>query len=438
VGFLFCFSEQGFAQGSFQLPPSVKKDKIPFELVNNLVVIPVTINGSKLSFLLDTGVNSTLLFALGQQDSVQLNNAKPVKIRGLGAGGAIDALVSDNNTITIGRATNTDHKIFVVLDKKLNFSTRMGVPIHGIIGYDLFKDFIIKTDYSSKRVTLYPHAYYKKRKCRKCVDYKLTFNGNKPYIDIEVAQRDTMVEVTLLIDSGSSDAMWLFDEEKFITESPKNYFSDFLGLGLSGNIFGKRSKLELVKLKNYELHNATGAFPDSSSLGNIKFFEGRDGSLGGEILKRFTVTMDYRSEKMTLRKNSYFNDPFHYDMSGLTIEHDGLIPVKDVATVERHILGKSSEGGNYSKITEVLVNPGFQFYLAPRFVVAELRPESPAAKAGIKKGDEVISVNGKPAYKYKLYELIELFSSKPGRKIVMLVERNGYTAKIKFMLKEMI
>ncbi|QNJ96838.1 Putative aspartyl protease [Constantimarinum furrinae] len=402
------------------------------------MIIPVDINGSRLSFLLDTGVNSTLLFALGEQDSIQLNNAKPVKIKGLGQGGAIDALVSENNIVKIGRAVDSDHKIFVVLDKKLNFSTRMGVPIHGIIGFDLFKDFVIQTDYSSKRVTLYPHQSYKRKRCRKCAEFNLRFSGNKPYIDIEVSQLTAMKEVTLLIDSGSSDALWIFEEQEFISESPKNYFSDFLGLGLSGNIFGKRSKLDMVKLRNYELRNTTAAFPDATSLENITFFEGRDGSLGGEILRRFTVVMDYNSKLMTLKRNGYFNDPFHYDMSGLTIEHDGMIPVKDVAPVERHILGRNKESGTFSKVTEVLVNPGFQFFLAPKFVVAELREDSPAALAGIKKGDEVLSVNGKPAYRYKLYELIDLFSSKPGRKITMTVDRNGYTAKFKFILKELI
>ena len=50
-----------FSQGNFELQNG-KSDKIHFKLINNLIVIPVTINGASLSFLLDTGVSRPIVF----------------------------------------------------------------------------------------------------------------------------------------------------------------------------------------------------------------------------------------------------------------------------------------------------------------------------------------------------------------------------------------
>ncbi len=137
------FSSQVFAQGKFVFPRGVVKDKIMFKKVNNLVIIPVKVNGVKLTFLLDTGVNTTIIFSLTGVDSLALNNPKRVKLRGLGTGESIVAYSSTGNTVEVGKAINRNQKVNVVLDHTLNLSKRMGIPIHGILGYDFFKDFVV-------------------------------------------------------------------------------------------------------------------------------------------------------------------------------------------------------------------------------------------------------------------------------------------------------
>ncbi len=61
-----------FGQGQFNLPGK-KQDKIKFELINNLIVLPIEINGVELSFLLDTGVSKPILFNITNTDSLQMN-----------------------------------------------------------------------------------------------------------------------------------------------------------------------------------------------------------------------------------------------------------------------------------------------------------------------------------------------------------------------------
>ena len=430
------------AQRGFAFPEKVTKDKLRFQLVNNLTVIPVTVNGTELSFLLDTGVSSTILFGLSQSDSLELRNANPVELIGLGEGRTVRALRSDANTVGVGKAVDTAHTLYVIIDQQLNFSIRMGVPVHGILGYDFFKQFVVKTNYISKRLTFYTPSRYGARRCKKCKDFNLLFDNNKPYLPAEVATENNSENVTLLVDSGSSDALWLFQPKGYIREFPKNYFNDFLGMGLSGDIFGKRGRVHSLALGDFSLSHVGVAFPDSAAVANIAFFDSRDGTLGAEVLRRFTGIMDYPARKMRLRPNRNVNRPFFYNMSGLVLEHQGVAVAKDVAKVNRQslsdALNRADSQNSALGVTDVQVSPLFTFILVPKYVVAELREGSPAAFAGILQGDEVVSVNGRPAYSYKLYELVALFSSRPGREITIEIYRNGQITLRKFTLKKVL
>ena len=430
-----CFSQQGL-----EFPSHVKKDKISFELVNNLVIIPVEVNGDKLSFLLDTGVNSTILFGITEADSLRVNNARPIKVRGLGEGEGVIALKSENNELRIGDALDKNHSIYVIFEESLNFSTRMGIPIHGIIGYDFFRNFVVKTNYISKKLIFYNPSKYKEKRCNNCETFDLQFHNNKPYMNIEMATLGgSSKEITMLVDSGSSDALWLFEEQGTLPIDEKKYFDDFLGLGFSGNIFGKRSKLDEIWLGNFYLKEVKVAFPDQSATEGIKFYQERDGSIGGDILKRFTVTIDYQSNKMILQKNSGFSEPFYYNMAGVTIEHDGVDVITELTTHSNFDFAhsKNSENGTGSHtVSDVSVFT--QISLVPRYVVVNTRKGSPAEMAGLKVGDEIVTINGSAAYKIKLFALNTLFSSRVGKRISLKVKRNNVIFKVVFTLKKVI
>ncbi len=430
---LFCFSVSLIAQSGFLLQNTKKRDRIPFRLVNNLPIVEVEINGTPLSFILDTGVKSTILFSLEEADSLQLRNTSPVLLQGLGSGGSVEALKSLNNKIKVGDAVDRNHALFIIFDSTLNFSPRMGIPVHGILGNEFFQNFIVKINYTSKVITIYDPVKYPLKECKKCEDLPLNFVGSKPYISLQVASENTQDEVKLLVDSGSSDVMWLFGDRDFISESPKNYFEDFLGLGLSGNIYGKRARIPELIIGDFHLKEVNTSFPEEDAIMKARYYEDRDGSIGGGFLSRFTVTFDYRNKKIRLKKNHNFNNPFNYNMSGLTLEHEGVELVKE----ERRANVNSNRGNQNESLTmnSISITTELHFSLVPKFVVADVREGSPAALAGVEKGDEVISINGKPCYEYKLYELIEMFSTDEGKRISMELKRGPYFNKVKFFLK---
>lgn len=430
---LVCFSTCLFAQSGFFIQNDRKMDRIPFRLVNNLPIVQVEINGTPLSFILDTGVKSTILFSLEKADSLQLRNTSPVQLQGLGAGGSVEALKSLNNKIKVGDAVDRDHSLFIIFDSTLNFSPRMGIPIHGILGNEFFQNFIVKINYSAEVITIYDPIRYPLKSCKKCEDLPLNFVGNKPYISLHTVSENNQETVTLLVDSGSSDVMWLFEDRDFIKESPNNYFEDFLGLGLSGNIFGKRAKVPELIIGKYRLKEVNTSFPNQDAIMQARYYEDRDGSLGGGFLSRFTVTFDYGNKKIRLKKNHTFDDPFNYNMSGLTLEHEGMELVKE----EKQANVNSNKGNQNESLNRnsISITTELHFSLVPKYVVADVREGSPADLAGIKKDDEVITINGRPCYEYKLYQITEMFSTDEGKRITMEVKRAGYINRVKFFLK---
>lgn len=248
--------------------------------------------------------------------------------------------------------------------------------------------------------------------------------GSKPYISLKVVSEERREEVKLLVDSGSSDVIWLFDDFDFIKEAPKNYFKDFLGLGLSGNIFGKRTRIPDVILGNYHLKDVNTSFPEEDAILKARYYQDRDGSVGGGFLSRFTVTFDYGNKLVRFKKNNKFNDPFNYNMSGLTIEHQGMELVKKESQAAVNS-NKSNEYDSFIR-NSVSITTEVHFSLVPKYVVADVREGSPAALAGIEKDDEILSINGKPCYQYKLYQLVEIFSTDEGKRISMEVKRGEF------------
>ncbi|WP_317168342.1 aspartyl protease family protein [Pelagihabitans pacificus] len=406
-----------------------------FELINNLIVIPMEVNGSELSFILDSGVGKPILFNLFDQDSLQINKVSEITIRGLGDGEPIEALSSKENHFKLGGIENRDQQLYVVLDKNMNFSPNLGIPIHGIIGYDLFRDFVVDINYASKTIKFHDPISYKYKTGKKYETLPLSIIRKKAYVTGEVFLKDEEnIPVRLLVDSGSSDAIWLFENEEI--DIPDKNYEDFLGKGLNGDIFGKRTMVKGFKIGSFVLEDAKAAFPDAASFNEIKNLGDRNGSLGGEVLKRFNIIFDYPKGQITLRKNHSFNDPFQYNMSGLDLQHDGLRYISERITDQRGILRNDKNKGGFGNV-QLLFQNQTRLSLVPEIIVSGIRAGSPAAEAGLREGDVILAVNGKKVHTYKLQEILHMLNEKEGKRIKVLIERSNSDLLFSFVLKNM-
>jgi len=418
----------------FELPGNQKFQKVRFEMINNLMIIPMEVNGAELSFILDSGVSTPILFNLSDQDSIQLNNVSEIKIQGLGEGESVRALKSSGNVFKMHNIRNFNQQLYVVLDKNINFSPALGIPIHGIIGYDLFKDFVVDINYSRNIIKFYPPDAYKAKSRKNSETLPLIVRNRRAFIDGEVVMtNDEDIPVKLLIDTGSSDAIWLFNDPIKGIGIPDMHYEDYLGRGLNGDIYGRRTKVKSIKIGSFEINDAKAAFPYMSYFQAATNLGDRNGSLGAEILRRFNVVFNYRMREVTLSKNNHFNEPFHYNMSGIALQHNGVryvaerISNSNPATRDERAFGDIKLLlGNQTKIS-----------LVPEIVVSAIRAGSPADEAGLQEGDVILAVNGKKIHNYKLQEILKLLNEREGKRIRVQIARQNKDLLFSFVLKKM-
>ncbi|TVZ27396.1 aspartyl protease [Gillisia sp. Hel_I_86] len=434
---LLCFFNTSMAQGVFEIDGGKNKFELLFQSVNDLVVVPIEINGVELSFLLDTGVESSIIFSLEEKDSLNVKNATDILLRGWGDGEAITAIKSTGNTVRIGNASHSNFTVYIVYDHQISLSNRMGLPIHGIIGYDFFKDFVVEFSYTKERLVAYIADSYVYDKCKRCDDFDLVLHKNKPYISVLVSiDNKDFIPMDLLIDSGSGDALWIFEAPKLGIKIPDENFEDFLGFGMGGSVYGRRARVNNLKLGKFKLERVTASFPDTLYFEGVATYKSRNGSLGSQILKRFHSTFDYKNKRLRLKPNKNFSKPFEYDMSGIVLAHEGYTVVKDFENNNSPVFSKTDNDfqgvvvyKSYSKV---------KFKLEPQYIIVEIRPNSPAALAGLQVGDLVETINKKPAYNYELSEINRMFSSEEGKTVRLKIKRNGVLLNIQFKLKRVL
>ena len=424
------------AQSGFKFYGSDQNvQSVRFQLVNNLIVIPININGSQLFFILDTGVDKTILFNLSKNDSIGLNNVKKITLQGLGDGKPVEALLSKNNTLKIKNYISTNQNVYVILKDKFDFSGKMGVTIHGVIGYKLLKDAVVKINYNTKRIYFYNPKTFKYGKCRKCEVFPLQFYRNKPYLNAKV-QLDTVgnekTDVKLLIDTGGSDAIWLFENTKEVIKTPKRYFRDILGEGLSGTIYGNRSRIKGITIGRFTIKNPTVSFLDSTSTYYARQFKTRNGSIGANILRRFRIWIDYPNQQITLKKSGSFKGGFEYNMSGVDVVYNGKILVKEK---QKFFTDKKFESGmSRGKFNTISFVSNYKYRFKPSYRVYAVIEGSPAAIAGLQKGDIIIKINGEFTHQYSLKQLLGKFQERHNKRIKMLVERGAEILEFEFRL----
>lgn len=420
------------AQEGFQFNEGIDKVSIPFKLINNLIFIPIKVNGVELNFLLDSGVEETILFSLEDKKEVSFFNAEKISLRGLGSEDAIEGLKSRNNVLVVNGMKSVNQLLYVILDPEFNLSSHVGIPVNGIIGYQFFRNNLVEINYEKRKVIVHKDNKKNRRKIeKKFQEVAITIERSKPYTRSSVVMDADEIPAKLLIDVGNSDAIWFFQNVSKAIKVPEKSFDDFLGRGFSGDVEGKRARIPKFMISKFEFENPIAAFPDSSSIRNVRIVPDRVGSVGGEVLRRFTVVFDYQNGKMFLRKNSDFDDPFSYNKSGVEIQHHGMQWVQETVRLQTVPLA-----GNVVVSDDVKATADFKykFELKPVYEIVSVRKNSPAAVAGLQKGDVIISINKIPAYNYSLQKINALFKSEDERWITLEVERDSQLLKFSFQL----
>lgn len=428
-----CLGLSSFSQDKFIIQNNKQTEKIKFKLINNLIVFPVEINGVTLSFLLDTGVSKPIIFNfLHVSDTLLTKNTETIYLKGLGGGEPVKALKSTQNIFKIGDAVKINQDLYAIFNNDLNLAPRLGIPVHGIIGLDVFKDLIVEINYSKGFLKLSNPESYKYKRCRKCEQLNLEFYNGKPYVNAKVEIENKKIPVKLLIDTGGSDALWLFEDDSLAIKSSEKFFYDFLGHGLAGSVYGKRSKVRSFQFNSFVLKNANVAFPNAENVFSATQIKNRNGSVSGNILKRFNIIFNYKKASMTIAKNSKFRNSFNYNKSGIELAHNGFRVLREIKNNSVKV-NATTEASN----DNIIKTNQYKISLKPAYAIVELREGSPAAEAGFKTGDVVLSINGKASHEFTLHQVMQMFYADHGKRIRLRIDRGGEVLNLSFNLQKL-
>jgi membrane-associated protease RseP (regulator of RpoE activity) len=152
-----------------------------------------------------------------------------------------------------------------------------------------------------------------------------------------------------------------------------------------------------IQIGPYHVESAIVAFsPKVPFAGSDK---GIAGTIGGGILRRFTVTFDYPHKQIIFAPNPRFADYEEEDKSGLAI---------------------------------VATGPGLK-----RFEVLAVQPLTPAAEAGIQKGDIIAGIDAEAAADLNLASIRHLFRQ-IGHQYKLTIERNGQLMQITIQMRRLL
>lgn len=378
--------------------------RLPFQLHSNLILVKMRVNNSDtLNFILDTGVSHTIITDPAALKRQQLQFSRKVKLSGVGEGSQITASVAIDNELTMGAMRATHQNLVMLDDDILKLSEYVGAPVHGIFGYDLFNNFVVSIDFMNRELTLTRPKNYK-YKPRHGDRYPITIQNTKPYLDVvAMLPGERSVPLRVVLDTGAGHALMLDGQPSTCAlPLPQKVIRAQLGRGLNGVINGSLGRIEGLKLGRHELQQVIASFPDSSSLG-MRLINGSDrqGNIGCELLRRFTVTFNYPEQYIVLKPvKRMMRERFEHDMSGMELRAKG---------------------------------DGFRTYY-----IEKIMPESPADQAGLQEGDELVFVNNDSVSALNISDIYKALQRGEGKEVTLVVRRRGSIFVAQFALKRVI
>ncbi|WP_165822237.1 aspartyl protease family protein [Hymenobacter edaphi] len=375
---------------AFQLRrPRARRAELRFELQRNLIVLPVRLNGrGPYFFILDTGVGKSIITDAGLRDSLNLRLGQQYLVAGVGEEAPLVAFQTDSVQVELGEktaATARHLSLLLLSDDILDLSGYVGRPIHGILGADVFRSFAVEVEAEKQILTLHRPEQYRPPRGSSWVEMPLEIEGDRAYINTDVALNDSVaMPMRLILDTGAGHALSLETGSDRRLAVPTQRLRAYLGRGLNGDVSGYLGRVKALQLGRYRIKSLVASFPDEAAV-RARVGVARNGNIGFELLKRFSVVIDYPHNRLWLRPNALFRDPFEHDMCGLEILAGG---------------------------------PQYR-----RYIIQRVEPGSPAAIANLLPKDELISINLQPVANMSLTQVTRLLHSADGRRLIMFVRR---------------
>jgi hypothetical protein len=206
--------------------------------------------------------------------------------------------------------------------------------------------------------------------------------------------------VDLLLDTGAGVPLLLHNNSHPSLALPREYIRGKLGMGLGGVLEGYIGRIAKLRMGSLEFPLVLTSFQDIEEEWLKDQNRFRNGIVGNQLLSRFHVILDYVHGQMYLKAYRTKQPPFEMDRSGLTV---------------------LAYGENLNE-----------------FVIRDVLENSPAAGAGLIDGDIIVRLQGFPTRYFTLTGINEMMQRKVGKKINLVVLRNGHLLRKSFVLRDLI
>ncbi len=382
------------------LPPSevrftsgTSAEGIPFRVIDNNMYLTIRINDSvEVEAAFDSGfpLNGVLIIdsALGDRLGLQYVGSTPL------AGAGDESSIADvaiGATVSLPGVSFHGQQVLVVR----NTQRYEAWLADGIVGGTILNSCVVQIDHEKSVLNIYGSGSFDPAAAGEVFD--VTFSQGIPVVTAAVETGNgARSRVRLLVDTGADVPFSFHSSNGSGLQPPQGAPKSFIAEGITGEIFGRWSRMNAIHLGPFTMTDCIVVYP-TEGFEDVVVTLGQNGFFGLEAQRRFTLTFDYRRQRMYLKQNSLYGVPFEFNMAGLLLRTlpDGHREVMDVL------------------------------------------PDSPGHLAGIKKGDRIAAINDRPIGTISSSESERLFTLE-GRSLLLSIERDGSIVDAKVTLRRLI
>jgi hypothetical protein len=362
---------------------------IPFRLLNNHVYVQGTVNGKgPYTFIVDTGGHTLISPKAAREAGLQAVGEGTTS----GAGDKTETTgFAHYDEIAVGGLRLTDQTAFVtkIYDKEIE-----GLPVDGMLGFEVFARFAVRLDYGARTMTLWPFDRFDPKGAGTAVPF--VFYDHLP----SVRGRIDDIPARFDIDTGSRAEVDITSPTVARLNLRGRYtpgISTITGWGVGGPGRSYVVRIPSMTLGTVSAPSVVAGL--SEAKGGSIADPNYEGNVGSGFLKRFVVTFDYAHRTMYLLPLAPPPvDAGRFDRSGLWIN--------------------AADDG---------------------FSVTAVAAGSPAAEAGVAAGDLITALDGKPARPEALSDARQALRALPaGTKVRLDIRRGGETRALTVTLRDLI
>jgi hypothetical protein len=367
--------------------------RVPFDLVDNRIVLHVTLNGrGPYALILDTGADQGLRDGLARELGVSTTSAEAVTGTGEKALAARSGRVAD-------MAVGPVH----IRDLGWTFTSFADFPpvfgtyrIDGVVGSPIFNRYVVRIDYAARTLTLYDPKTFE-------------YHGEGVVVPIDIVDgylpiADGAVDGTagrFVLDIGARTALILngpFVETHHLRERYELTPATVNGWGAGGPIRAQVGRVRQLTFGGAVVSDVVTRF--SVQRAGALTSSAVAGLIGPDVLSQFVDWFDYSRHRLIVERAASYGRRDTYDRSGMWL---------------------GQEPGNAD------------------FVVIDVMAGGPASTAGLTVGDRVVAIDGQPTSVLLLPTArLRMRTDSAGTPVRLRVVRAGDAREVTIVLRDVV